>query len=381
MSKRTHLLIAAIVCTAITSGAQAAVEISLRPTAQLDKSVVRLGDVADIVADDSRRAQQLADLILMPAPAPGTERFLSKRELQDLLAAYGEDLNQVRFSGNERVRLEAAAPKLPSEDSSNVDINHEARRRSAMSQTSAKQNASLLPSTKQIQKLNGEIERAIREHVSARSGQSAAWRIAFDIDERYLPQFQGAMSPLVCKGGSAPWTGQQRFIISFATAKGDANVPVYADVAQPEPIVTANRAIERGETITAADLELQFVSDAPVVSGQRVAVKTVDELVGLEAARTIQPGEVIYSDQVQAPLLVKRGDAITVTAQGGGIRVRTTARARQDGARGELIEVEALETKERYDVRVVGAGEAAVFSTAGAQLARRPSSTTSASRR
>jgi flagella basal body P-ring formation protein FlgA len=73
---------------------------------------------------------------------------------------------------------------------------------------------------------------------------------------------------------------------------------------------------------------------------------------------------VIFTDRVQAPLLVRRGEVITVVSQGGGIRVRTTARARQDGARGQLVRVESLDTREPYDVRVVGLREAAVFAVA-----------------
>ncbi len=61
----------------------------------------------------------------------------------------------------------------------------------------------------------------------------------------------------------------------------------------------------------------------------------------MEAKQAIQTGDVILTDQVQAPIVVKRGEVISVVSQSGGIRVRTTARARQDGARGELVQVES----------------------------------------
>ena len=51
---------------------------------------------------------------------------------------------------------------------------------------------------------------------------------------------------------------------------------------------------------------------------------------------------------------MKRGEEIAVYARGGGIQVRTVARARQDGARGELIGVESLEAKEPFDAVVTG---------------------------
>jgi flagella basal body P-ring formation protein FlgA len=150
-------------------------------------------------------------------------------------------------------------------------------------------------------------------------------------------------------------------VISFNTTDGAVQVPIHADVTLATPAVVAIRPIARGEVITAAHIELQTIGLAPRAGDRRAPVGDVEQLIGLEARQAIQMGDIVFSDQVQAPLLVKRGDIITVTSQGGGIRVSTTARARQDGARGELVQVETLETRERFDVRVVGTREAAVF--------------------
>ena len=91
----------------------------------------------------------------------------------------------------------------------------------------------------------------------------------------------------------------------------------------------------------------------------------------MEARQAIAAGDVIFTDKVQAPMLVKRGELIKVVAQGGGIRVSTTARGRQDGARGELVQLESLETREIYDARVTGFREAAVFTASSVALQAR----------
>src|SRR3954462_961985 len=77
----------AVVLTAvcIASQAMAAVDIKLRERVALRGSVIRLGDVADVVTADRQQARQLSSLPLMPAPAPGTERYLRAREIQDML--------------------------------------------------------------------------------------------------------------------------------------------------------------------------------------------------------------------------------------------------------------------------------------------------------
>jgi flagella basal body P-ring formation protein FlgA len=98
-----------------------------------------------------------------------------------------------------------------------------------------------------------------------------------------------------------------------------------------------------------------------VATNRRAPVTSIEQLIGMEASQPIAAGDVIFTDKIQAPVLVKRGEIITVVSQVGSIRVSTTARARQDGSRGELVQLESLETRETYDARVTGRREAAVF--------------------
>ena len=47
-------------------------------------------------------------------------------------------------------------------------------------------------------------------------------------------------------------------------------------------------------------------------------------------------------DALRQPLAVHRGEVITVLARAGGIRIRTNARAHDEGSVGELVAVESL---------------------------------------
>src|SRR6476620_12421082 len=92
----------------ITSSVSAAVDVKLRDRVAPHGSVGRLGDVAEIASADREQARQLGSLPLMPAPAPGTERFLRTREIQDMLAAQGVDVGALRFAGAAQVVVAAA---------------------------------------------------------------------------------------------------------------------------------------------------------------------------------------------------------------------------------------------------------------------------------
>jgi flagella basal body P-ring formation protein FlgA len=218
----------------------------------------------------------------MPAPAAGTQRFVTVRDIADMLSALGEDVSQYKLSGVSRVAVQSAR-------------------------------AATAPAT------------SVPEDKAARMAALALGRVA------------------VAKGESASAEGES------------AQPPVGL------PVAVAVRAVSRGAIITAADIEMQQTERPPVASSRRAPMYDVNELIGMEAGRAIQVGEVVFSDTVRKPTLVKRGEAVTVVAQGGGIRVRTTARAAQEGGHGDLVQVESLDTKEKFDARVIGLREVGVL--------------------
>src|SRR5262249_27996668 len=97
----------------IASTAVAAIDVQLRDRVAPHGSVVRLGDVAEIRTPNRQDARQLAALPLMPAPAPGTERFLRTREIEDMLAAQGGDIGGLHFIGAEQVVVSPADAAKP----------------------------------------------------------------------------------------------------------------------------------------------------------------------------------------------------------------------------------------------------------------------------
>jgi flagella basal body P-ring formation protein FlgA len=350
----------------------AATEITLRERVATNGSVVRLADVAEIKCDDEQEALRLASLPLMPAPGVGGQRFLRKREVEDLLAAHRADLGEVRIQGAAQVVISAAEAF----DVADVPMNRHA---AILAGKTGQPVAMLDP--KQVESLRQDVQRLVEAYLSTKPSVDAGREVACDVAERHLAMLQTAKSAPVCSGGSAPWTGRQRLVISFATAHGQAQFPVYAEVAtHAVPVVVAVESIPRGAVITAAHVELRTIDRIQKANDRRMPVDSVEQLIGMEARQTIAAGAVVYSDQVQPPVLVKRNELITVSSQAGGIRVRTTVRALQDRSQGELVQVESLETKERFDARVTGLRTAAIVTLNTPSLAT-PSTAVETARR
>src|SRR6186713_994953 len=106
-SFKLRVSLAATIGILIAVGLAQATNVTLRERVVPKASVVRLGDVANITSADRQEARRLAAVPLMPAPAPGTERHLRKREVADMIAASGIELSDIRFDGSERVSVGA----------------------------------------------------------------------------------------------------------------------------------------------------------------------------------------------------------------------------------------------------------------------------------
>jgi flagella basal body P-ring formation protein FlgA len=75
---------------------------------------------------------------------------------------------------------------------------------------------------------------------------------------------------------------------------------------------------------------------------------------GMLAKRDLQPGQVLTTDMLYAPVYVQRGDSVTVKAISGGITIAATMRAKGSGKFGETIQVEHLTGQGTTTARIIG---------------------------
>jgi flagella basal body P-ring formation protein FlgA len=80
-----------------------------------------------------------------------------------------------------------------------------------------------------------------------------------------------------------------------------------------------------------------------------------DDVVGNITRRSIRSGSTFQTQDVRAPLMVKRGDAVSVVAKGSGFRVSREGKAMENGSQGEQIRVR-FGRREILDARVISDG-------------------------
>jgi flagellar basal body P-ring formation protein FlgA len=138
------------------------------------------------------------------------------------------------------------------------------------------------------------------------------------------------------------------------------------DSASKKVTINATAHAWEDEVIVAQSLAMHKVLSQADFTTRRVLVDSLpdkqllkmDQCVGQEAAEDLQPGTVMTARLVSPVALVKSGQLITINLRRGSVRLRTVARAMEQGSLGQTIRVRNENTRDMLDVTVVGAQEA-----------------------
>jgi flagella basal body P-ring formation protein FlgA len=134
-----------------------------------------------------------------------------------------------------------------------------------------------------------------------------------------LTREAGRVTAEVRCAGSSPWR---------------LHVPVRVTLTRT--LVVAARPLERGKILAADDV---ILAERDVAAAPGGYLTGTDAAVGRVLRRNIAAGAVLAPSLIEAPVLVRRGQAVTLEARSGAIRVQMAGIAQADGALGQTIAV------------------------------------------
>lgn len=102
-------------------------------------------------------------------------------------------------------------------------------------------------------------------------------------------------------------------------------------------IVVPAHDIARGDTISESDLTFAGVDGAALMSG--VPTK-MNEVLGLQARRVLSAGQPFRSDDVRRPIVVTKGQTVTMQFAVPGVELTAMGRAMSEGGVGDTVTVQ-----------------------------------------
>ncbi|MFO0834676.1 MAG: flagellar basal body P-ring formation chaperone FlgA [Phycisphaerales bacterium] len=127
--------------------------------------------------------------------------------------------------------------------------------------------------------------------------------------------------------------------------------------------------VRRMAAVLSDDLKRgEEISAAKVTGEERWLPHTVDcvsveDAMGRVAKAALPQGKVLEASDVQAPLVVKKGELVRVHCVNGSFVLKTTARAMGDGRLGELVTLQPVGSARTFQARMDAPGIAVLAST------------------
>ncbi|MFT5422590.1 MAG: flagella basal body P-ring formation protein FlgA [Phycisphaerales bacterium] len=159
----------------------------------------------------------------------------------------------------------------------------------------------------------------------------------------------------------------RRVPLSVAVYEGDrvvAEGTVRVEVSLRRSVVVLNQELSRGVTVSPE----HFTTQDQWVEADDDSC-TAEQALGQMTRRRARAGETLTTDLLEAPIMISRGDIVTVRSVRGAAVVRLRARALGDGRLGEQIELEhttqqsGRDRRSRITARVIGPGRALIGAT------------------
>jgi len=287
-------------------------EVYLEPQVSLSQENITLGDIARISypLPEGEKVAELTELGMLSPSQP--ERVITAQEIYNRLCARGiPQLDYIYFSGAMECRVRLQGQWVS------------------------------------VVQLEGEIADEIRERFEFVKRLEV--RLASP-EQVFLPD--GCEYRISLPTSFNPW-GSITAQLDILSPEGEVvnKLPLRLEIQAFRNVVRARENLKRGEVIDASSV---YVVEEVLDYRNFKALDDPSKVVGKVAKRNINQGELITPSSFEEEALVQRGDLVTMVARNGGITVTALGKARSDGALGEVIIVENLDSRKRVQGRVVG---------------------------
>ncbi|MDD3287806.1 MAG: flagellar basal body P-ring formation chaperone FlgA [Alphaproteobacteria bacterium] len=280
---------------------------SLRPVVEVDRQVVRLGDVFSSVPDG-------VDLDIAMAPAPGKRVTYDVNVLNRLSQQYG--LGWQPQSMADKCVIVRASTKITQD----------------------------------------AIRLAVLEKIKDESKTTEGNQVEVNFDNRNLEiHLPVGQAPDFVLNNFTYDAQNQRFRAELVAGAGPAPLvqTVAGRISLKKSVPVLSRRLEAGTVISAADLSLMNIA-AEHLSNDMFTSQ--DGLVGKELRRDTAEGQVLRTRDVIQPRMVTRGSLVLMKVETPFMQISTQGKSLQDGSMGDTVRVTNVKSNRVIEGVVVSPG-------------------------
>ncbi len=210
-------------------------------------------------------------------------------------------------------------------------------------------------------KISGaDITKLIADTIAkrARLPSSDSLLLAFATPPQAVDADPGAVDPIHLAG--LRWsrrTGRFSAAIDVEQGSKKQRIRLIGTAQEMITIATLSRSYSRDEVISRDDIVLERVARGQ--AGARV-VLTADEIAGKAARRNQRARQPLNPDDFMVPMLVRRGETVTIFFEIPGLTLTARGKALESGIEGDMVNVVNSQSRRIVRARIVGRGKVTV---------------------
>lgn len=303
---------------------------------QISNSVVRLKDIVEVVSGSSPSFDKLKEMSLGPAPREGQIQTWHSSDVMQHLELRNVHPQSVRWSGSSSTKLQGVKA-LSTEQVESI--------------TPAFTNEST------INNATNNVIAAIREYLNLQTHSRMDWRIRPQIAPQNAKLLLSRRNILKIGGGTAPWEGEQEFVLQVRSGSQTINLKIKTEIDSPPMIVVAKGPIRRDEILEEKNLTY---APLPVNEDESNYFTDIKSVLGKQLRRSVSSNQPVTDQMLGEPIVIQRGQLVEVESIAGAVSIKTSGKSLNGGAVGDLVEVEMSDpgSKDRKKLKatIVGTG-------------------------
>jgi flagella basal body P-ring formation protein FlgA len=142
-------------------------------------------------------------------------------------------------------------------------------------------------------------------------------------------------------------------ILTFCVALPAALLAATSAFAATIRIVVPTHDIARGDVIGESDLTYATVEGNALMGG---IATSMDEIKGMQARRVLSAGQPLRGTDVRRPIVVSKGQMVTMTFAAPGVEVTAMGRAMSEGGIGDTVTLQNPASYRMISATVIGPG-------------------------
>lgn len=185
-----------------------------------------------------------------------------------------------------------------------------------------------------------DVQKAIKEYV----GQNYVDKVSENTE---VILDMGASNQKLSIGAADPklinfsWVDNQRFVVTFDVSGRETKIRGSLSAAIYIPVL--NKSLQPGNIIQKEDIEYSAFPQHKVTAH---IIQNEQDLIGKTVRRSmLQPGSVLNTQDIINPIVIKRGDLVTMRVESPGIVITARGKAQGSAAVGQVVQVLNLESK------------------------------------